>query len=269
MRANNVFTLYYQNQIPLADIKIIFDGYYQIPFDSLGLIGESKTIPDKEAYRVLDLLKKGYPAVYLVGYADIKDISFFLNEDVLIPRIETEEFIYEYLANNYDFSNKKILDLCTGSGFIALSIKKLFPSANILATDISSKALAIAKKNSDYNHLEIELRKSDFFSDIKETFDVIVSNPPYIEDDSKDVYAPFEPELALYSGKDGLDSYRKIFSDLDKHLNKKGVAFFELEATNALKTEELFKQICQEAYEVSFFTDLEGKKRYLIVKKSS
>ena len=269
MRANNVFTLYYQNQIPLADIKTIFDGYYQIPFDSLGLIGESKTISDKEAYRVLGLLKKGYPAVYLVGYADIKEIRFFLNEDVLIPRIETEEFIYEYLANNYDFSNKKILDLCTGSGFIALSIKKLFPSANILATDISSKALAIAKKNRDYNHLEIELRKSDFFSDIKETFDVIVSNPPYIEDDSKDVYAPFEPELALYSGKDGLDSYRKIFSDLDKHLNKKGVAFFELEATNALKTKELFKQICQEAYEVSFFTDLEGKKRYLIAKKSS
>jgi len=269
MRANNVFTLYYQNQIPLADIKTIFDGYYQIPFDSLGLIGESKTIPDKEAYRVLSLLKKGYPAVYLVGYADIKDIRFFLNEDVLIPRMETEEFIYEYLANKYDLNNKKVLDLCTGSGFIALSIKKLFPLADILATDISSKALEVARKNSSYNHLEIELRKSDFFSQINDTFDFIISNPPYIEETSKDVCAPFEPEIALYSGKDGLDSYREIFSNLDKHLNKKGVAFFELEATNAIKTQELFKQICKEEYEVSFFKDLEGKNRYLIVKKSS
>ncbi|MFA6861678.1 MAG: peptide chain release factor N(5)-glutamine methyltransferase [Bacilli bacterium] len=239
MTANDAFRLYSQNKIPLADIKTVFDGVFSIPFDSLGIKGDV-IIPDSLILSTLSKLRNGYPAVYLVGFDTIQGLRFFLSEDTLIPRIETIEFIYDYLANNFNLNGKKVLDLCTGSGFIALSVKKLFPQAIVTGSDISIKALAEARKSKEYNQLDVSLIQSDYFSKLAEKYDVIICNPPYIEENSKDVCAPFEPSLALFSGIDGMDSYRTIFKDLYKHLNSKGMAFFELEASNAIKTDSLF-----------------------------
>ncbi len=256
-----------EENIPLADIRTILSGVFSFPFDRLGIDGD-KDIATKEEYKlVLAKLKGGVPPVYLAGYDIIRGLKIYLSEDVLIPRTETISFLYGDIQGNYDFSNKKVLDLCTGSGIIALSVKKLFPASIVTASDISDKALALAKKSAEENSLFIVFKKSNFLEDIQDRFDVILSNPPYIEERSKDVIAPYEPPLALYSGKDGMDSYRAIFSLLDSRLLKKGIAFFELEASNADKVKDLFLSFYPEGYDCSFILDMENKKRYLVAKK--
>lgn len=264
MTYHQIFQTLTEHNIPLADIKVIFDGYFHVDFDRLGIIGKENG--PKDITPLLEKLDQGYPVAYLVGYTDILSLHLFLNEDTLIPRIETEDFVYSYLKYNYDFNHKKVLDLCTGSGFIALAIKKIFPDAILYASDIVDNALSIARKNADYNHLDVTFLKSDFLKDIHDTFDVIISNPPYIEEDSKDVDAPFEPALALFSGKDGLDSYRSIFTDLDSHLNQGGLSFFELESTNSQKTLDLMHSKNPE-YETRIIQDLYQRDRYLEAKK--
>lgn len=267
MTYNEIFRELTAHQIPLADIKVIFDGYFHVEFDRLGILGDKEGISKENLNALLLKLKTGYPVAYLVGYTDILSLHLFLNEDTLIPRIETEDFIYSYLKFNYDFNHKKILDLCTGSGFIALAIKKIYKEANVYASDISAGALKIAKRNADYNHCNITFLESDFLKNIPDKFDVIISNPPYIEEDSKEVDAPFEPPLALFSGKDGLDSYRSIFKDLDSHLNENGISFFEMESTNVKNTIDLLKSI-QPNFKFKVMQDLYGRERYLEIKKN-
>ena len=266
MTYNEIFRELAHHKIPLADIKMIFDGYFHVEFDRLGILGEKGNISEEEIYNLIQKLEKGYPVSYLVGYTDILSMRIFLNEDTLIPRIETEDFIYTYLKDHFDFNHKSILDLCTGSGFIALAIKKIYKDADVTASDICDNALKMAKKNSEFNDLKIKLIKSDFLNDIQEKYDVIISNPPYIEEDSKEVDAPFEPKLALFSGKDGLDSYRSIFHNLDSHLNKGGIAFFEMESSNAKKTVSLMEKE-NPNYTWKVINDLYQRERYLEVKK--
>lgn len=252
--------------LPLADIKTVFDGYFTIPFDSL-LLNEEKEIEDKKAVEAIKKLKQGYPANYLAGYINIAGLHLFLNKDTLIPRTETEDFVLNILPTYVDLSNKNILDLCTGGGFIACAVKKRWPTAKVIASDISDSALDCAKKSAFYNHLDITFLKSDFLKYIPDTFDVILSNPPYIEEDSKEVEAPFEPRLALYSGKDGLDSYRAIFTLLDSHLNVSGRAYFEIESTNKERTIALAKAMLP-SYEMRITNDLYNRPRYLEMKKA-
>ncbi len=262
MTYNQIFLDMRKNNIPLADIKVIFDGCFHVDFDRLGIIGEEEG--PLEYPSILKKLMDGYPAYYLAGYIDILSLHIFLNEDTLIPRTETEDFIYTYLSSHHDLSGKKVLDLCTGSGFIALAIKKLYPESIVDASDISENALKAAQESADYNQLKIHFIKSDFFNDIQNVYDIIICNPPYIEEGSKDVDAPFEHELALYSGKDGLDSYRSIFKELKKHLTKNGTAYFEMESTNVKNTISLLKKLIPEAdYEV--IEDCYQRQRYLKV----
>lgn len=254
-----------KNSIPLADIRVVLDGYFNMPFDYLGIHGEEET--SKDGKGIIEKLLSGYPANYLAGYIDILKTHLFLNEDTLIPRNETAQFLHEYLFNNHDLNNKKVLDLCTGSGFIAICTKKKFPNASMTASDIVDNALEIARKSAEYNNTEIKFIKSDFLKNITDSFDYIISNPPYIENNNSDVVAPYEPKLALYSGDDGLDSYRSIFKNLDSHLNSDGYAFFELESTNSKSTMDLFTKINPSGFEISIWKDLYNRDRYLLAHK--
>lgn len=251
--------------IPLADIVTVMEGYFHVSY-SMAQISDAE-ISDALVEETLEKLRNGYPANYLAGYIEIQGLHIFVSEDVLIPRNETAQFIFDYLKSNYDFNGKKVLDLCTGSGFIAMSLKKLYPSADVYASDISIAALTMAKKNAAYNNLDIKFMMSDFLKDIDDTFDVIISNPPYIEEDNPDVDASYEPHLALFSGKDGLDSYRSIFSDLAKKLNRSGLACFELESTNSIKTKEVFESLNPDGFSVEIWQDWYNRDRYLVTKK--
>ncbi len=250
--------------LPLADVRTVFDGYFGVPFDSW-ILHDNEEIEDKKVAFAMEKLKAGYPANYLAGYIDIAGLHLFLNEDTLIPRTETEDFLLNLLPSLYNPSHKKVLDLCTGSGFIALTVKKMFPTAEVIGSDISKSALKKAEESASFNHLDVTFLQSDYLENIQDTFDLILSNPPYIEEGSKEVDAPFEPPLALYSGRDGLDSYRKIFASLKSHLKEGGVSYFELESTNSLKTKELAEKMLPDK-ECRILKDLYGRDRYLGIK---
>ncbi|MBQ0099860.1 MAG: peptide chain release factor N(5)-glutamine methyltransferase, partial [Firmicutes bacterium] len=164
------------------------------------------------------------------------------DERVLIPRPETEILILE--AKKYITTNSKVLDLCTGSGALAIAISKEC-NIKVKASDISYEAITLAKENALMNNAEVDFIESDLFSNLKEEkFDVIVSNPPYIKSDDIDnlqkEVKDFEPRVALDGGVDGLDFYRKIANEAKKHLNKDGVLLLECGISQAEEIKTMF-----------------------------
>ena len=162
----------------------------------------------------IEKLTKGMPLQHITHTQEFMKMDFYVDENVLIPRPDTEILVEETIKIAQTMERSKILDLCTGSGAIAISLKKYIPSAQVYAVDISKKALEIAKKNAHRLEAEVKFIESNLFEKIKnEKFDIIVSNPPYIKKSdinylSQEVQK--EPQIALDGGYDGLDFYRKI-----------------------------------------------------------
>lgn len=176
----------------------------------------------------------GEPLQYITGVQEFMKMNFFVNKDVLIPQPDTEILVEEAIKIGKKMQNPLILDLCTGSGAIAVAIAKNLQNVKILATDISKKAIEIAKYNAKMNGVinNIDFLESNLFNKIKNLkFDIIVSNPPYIVTQEikklpKDVRQ--EPIIALDGGKDGLDFYRKIFEKGHEFLNKSSYICVEI-----------------------------------------
>ena len=162
----------------------------------------------------IEKLTKGMPLQHITHTQEFMKMDFYVDENVLIPRPDTEILVEETIKIAQTMERPKILDLCTGSGAIAISLKKYIPSAQVYAVDISKKALEIAKKNAHRLEAEVKFIESNLFEKIKnEKFDIIVSNPPYIKKSdinylSQEVQK--EPQIALDGGYDGLEFYRKI-----------------------------------------------------------
>ena len=175
-------------------------------------------------------------------------LSFYVDENVLIPRPDTEILVEEAISickkNNYT----KILDLCTGSGAIAVSLAKYLENVDITAVDISNNALKIAKRNARSNNVEekITFIESDLFDNLSNNkYDIIVSNPPYIKKEEinyLDKEVKREPRLALDGGMDGLDFYRKIAQNAFKYLNNKGTLCLEIGFNQKEKVINLLKK---------------------------
>lgn len=175
----------------------------------------------KEFYFGIEKLQKNYPLQYILGKKEFMKMEFIVNENVLIPRADTEILVEEVL--NLSNNRKDILDLCTGSGAIAISIAKNLDKCNIIASDLSTKALEVAKENEKklLEKPKINFIKSNMFENIEQKFDIIVSNPPYIKTDVISNYdLEYEPKIALDGGKDGLDFYRVIIKEGHKYLNE-------------------------------------------------
>ena len=193
------------------------------------------TPKQKEEYiKNLKRLISGEPLQNIVGFQEFMKLKFIVNKDVLIPQPDTEILVEEVLKILKKIDNPVVLDLCTGSGAIAVSIAKYVPNVQILATDISKKALEMARQYAKLNGVanNFVFVQSNLFDRIKaDKFDVIVSNPPYIPTDEidelpKDVQQ--EPKTALDGGKDGLDFYRKIAKQGYKMLNRQGYLALEI-----------------------------------------
>lgn len=190
----------------------------------------SKEEESKFFFLVNKYLNEKIPVQYLVGHSYFYGRKFFVSNKTLIPRSETEGLIEQTIALiEKVFGDKKlnILDLATGSGCIGITMK-LETNANVVISDISNDALEIATKNINQFGLDIKVITSDWFNKIKGNFDVIIANPPYISNESEvmDIVNQ-EPHNALYSGVDGLDSYRKILRDANDFLNNPGIIAFE------------------------------------------
>ncbi len=216
---------------------------YIMIYDNKEITREERDLFVKNVKRLI----LGEPLQYVMGYQEFMKLKFLVNRNVLIPRQDTEILVEEVIKIAEKIENPEILDLCTGSGAIAVSIAKYCKDARITAVDISEKAIEIAKKNAKFNGVlsKIEFIESDMFKKLKKRkFDIIVSNPPYIPTNeilklSKDVQN--EPKLALDGGKTGLDFYEKIAKDGDKYLNNQGFICLEIGYDQKIKVKTILE----------------------------
>ncbi|MDE5586963.1 MAG: peptide chain release factor N(5)-glutamine methyltransferase [Bacilli bacterium] len=178
-------------------------------------------------------LVKNRPIQYVIGNVSFYGEEFLVNESTLIPRFETEELVENvmiYLDEFFDHKDLNVVDLGTGTGCIGLTLKKLIPSLTMTLVDISDNALEMARKNQEAKGLDVSIIKSNFLEEVPGTFDIIVSNPPYIKEgeEIEEIVKENEPSIALYAGHDGLDSYRTILHQCKGKLNPKFMIAFEI-----------------------------------------
>ena len=189
-------------------------------------------IDEKPFFEMVEKRISGVPVQYITGKTEFMSLDFFVNENVLIPRQDTELTV-EKIIEDYKGDNPKILDICTGSGCIAISLSK-YLNAEVFAFDISEKALEVVEKNNSLNNTKVTFFKDNALcpSNNLKDFDVIVSNPPYIESEVVEgldsIVKDKEPRLALDGGFDGLDFYRKITPYAYSVLKEGGKLFFEI-----------------------------------------
>lgn len=209
------------------------------------------------------------PLQYIIGKQEFMKLDFFVNNSVLIPRQDTEILVEEVLNLCSKTKDITILDLCTGSGAIAISISKNIPQVSILASDISKEALKVAKINNSNLNTNVNFIESDLFNNINQKFNIIVSNPPYIETETinhLDKEVQEEPKIALDGGKDGLDIYRKIIDIAYNYLTDEGYLCLEIGYNQKEAVTELIKRTNK--YEQIYTKqDLSGKDRIVICKK--
>jgi release factor glutamine methyltransferase len=242
---------------PLAEAEILI--LHATGVDRLTAYRDNPEISQdllSKIHNLLDRRSKGEPIQYIVGHVNFLNLKISVGKGILIPRPETELLVQEAIKElRSQMSNVKcqtsslsthhssltVLDLCTGSGCISLSLAKKFPDSDIYGTDISETAIQYAKLNADINRISnVKFIRGYLFEPIKEalTFDIIVSNPPYIR--TSDIsrlqreIKDWEPIDALDGGVDGLDFYRKIFAEAGKYMKKKGKIFFEVGFDQAL-----------------------------------
>lgn len=176
-------------------------------------------------------LKHDIPVQHLIGHAYFYGHAFLVNEHVLIPRSETEQLVEEvlYLYDQYfEHEKVRVLDLGTGSGCIGLTLSLEEKNMDVSVSDISIKALEVAKNNSEKLNADVSIIHSDLFENIKGTFDIIVSNPPYIPDEEAlDNIVKKEPDVALFGGSLGVDFYEKILKQIKPFLKEKALIAFE------------------------------------------
>ena len=234
---------------------------------------ENEILSEKqiENFRALiSELKTGKPFQQILGETEFYGLKFFVDENVLIPRPETEELlelaIEKIKARSLKSEVIKILDIGTGSGIIPIVLKKHFPQAEISAIDFSEKALKTAKRNADFHEVEINFIHQDYLNaDLTEIYDVIISNPPYIgmeeEVEIADSVKEFEPKMALFSPtSNALTFYEKIAKDCENHLAKNGLVFLEINQKLGNETRELFVDVLSE---VELLKDISGNERFV------
>lgn len=228
--------VYGKKYVHSIDAKMLISNVTGI--DTLDLINhlhDYLTSEEEKKYR--DLINKKIndkPIQYITNSVNFYGLPLYVDENVLIPRFETEELVdntIKYLNSMFDCP--KVLDLCCGSGAIGLAIKSRINNSDISMSDISKEALVVAEKNKKDLNLSCNIIESDLFSNINNKFDCIISNPPYIKDDEEieDIVRNNEPHLALFAGPDGLDYYERILKDISKYLNDKYLIAFEIGAT--------------------------------------
>ena len=229
-------------------IRLIIEHFYGLNYTQFLLRNDEKSSDDKitEIKLLVERLKKFEPVQYILGVTEFYGLTLKVNPSVLIPRPETEELVH-WVLNSEITQFPSIIDIGTGSGCIALALKNKMPEAKVTAVDISAEALQTAEKNAIQNKLDIHFIKADIFDWEKlnwETFDVIVSNPPYVRELEKVKMEPnvlnYEPSAALFvPDADPLIFYSAIAGFAKKHLKKNGFLFFEINEALTSEVENL------------------------------
>ena len=216
-----------------ADLDAAYLLEYVLHIDRMAfLMDKEKEVSSEDASRYMEQIEvraKHIPLEHITGEQEFMGYSFFVNEHVLIPRQDTEVLV-EQVAKLAD--GKRVLDVCTGSGCIILSLDQLCNLTKAVGVDLSTEALKVARANGMRLDSSVEWIESDLFANVTGTFDIIVSNPPYIEtkviDGLMEEVRCHEPMMALDGGEDGLYFYRKIVEESPKYLTNNGYLCFEI-----------------------------------------
>lgn len=226
---------------------------------------------EEKYFKAVNKLMEGIPLQHITHQQEFMKMKFYVNSNVLIPRPDTEILVEEVIKIAKKINAKKILDLCTGSGAIAVSLAKYIKNSQITATDISEEALAIAELNAKNNGVDkqIAFLTSDLYKDLpKEKYDIIVSNPPYIKKEiikTLDKEVQKEPHIALDGGDDGLKFYRKIIHQSYEFLKYRGYLCLEIGFDQRIDVIELIEQ--EEKYVDTYGKkDLYGNDRIIVTK---
>lgn len=245
-------------------------------YDTLELLTHLDEIVGEEACEkfknLVQARKDNYPLQYIIGDVNFYGRKFIVNENVLIPRFETEELIEKTLIKIKEVfadDNIAILDIGTGSGAIGITLKAILPNSHVTCSDISKSALNVAKINAENLNQEISFIQSDIFEKIESKFDLIISNPPYIDKEEEIEAQVFkhEPHLALFAKEKGTAMYRQILSEAKRYLKERYLLAFEI----GVDQKEVLKTLQKEYFpkaEFECIKDLSDKDRIVLIYES-
>lgn len=222
-----------------------------------------------EINKILKKIETGYPIQYLIGYVDFFNCQIIVNKNVLIPRFETEllvNYTIEKINDKFPLKNITILDCGTGSGCIAIKLKKTFCDSKVIAIDKSKKALRIAFSNAILNNVKIIFKNKTFKAIKDKEIDVIISNPPYIgtDDEIEETVKKYEPKAALFAGRNGLLYYDQILKKSLKVLSKNYLICFEIGANQSEAITKLILNYYPQS-NIEIKKDYCGKDRFVFI----
>ena len=215
----------------------------------------------------IDRLNNGEPVQYIVGNVSFYGNIIDVDKRVLIPRFETEELVKNTVKYIKKYNYKSIVDIGTGSGCIAITLKKFFPEILVDAVDISKDALEVAKKNANKNNVNINFYEGNLLEPLNKKYDVIISNPPYIAYDEEimDIVKNNEPHIALYASNNGLYYYEEILKNVYKYINNNGLIAFEIGYNQGEKIKKLASKYLNK-YDFEIKKDMTGKDRMVFIR---
>ena len=261
----------YEKQLARTEeLRYVFRYGRKLSYTDFILLLNTAITEADQAYlaEIFKRLSQDEPAQYIVGETEFHGLTLDVDARALIPRPETEELVAVILAENAS-DDLKVLDIGTGTGAIALSLAKAQPTWQVLASDISPDALALAQQNATKNAIaNVGFTRSDVFSNVSGNYDIIVSNPPYIADFEKVDMAKnvldYEPHLALFAEDNGLAIYQKIAENAQSYLTDKGKIYLEIGHLQGQAVSQLFQHHFPDK-RVSVLQDLAGKDRMITI----
>lgn len=251
-----------RNDIDIREARLLLAHALKV---SVNELIKTTYCTDEQVDEYLTLIEKrvnNIPFAYIVGHKEFMKLDFIVNENVLIPRADTEILVEEALK----YRKSKILDMCTGSGCIAISMAYYSnENAEVSAADISEKALKVAQMNAMLNEVNVSFINSDLFENVKEKYEMILSNPPYIKKEAignLQIEVQKEPVIALDGGESGLEFYERIVPKAKEHLEIGGVLILEIGYDQAEDVKKLMQEY--EYKNIRIIKDLDQNDRVVI-----
>lgn len=253
-------------------VKLIISNFTNLsPLELYNHLNELVTEQqEKDILKSYEAIKNKKPIQYALGKTNFYGYTFKVNENVLIPRFETEELVENtiILIKKYFKGNIKIIDLGCGSGNIGITLKKELPESDVTLIDISEEAIKIAKENALLNNVDVNIYQSDMLNNVKDKYDIVISNPPYISYDEpiEDIVKNNEPHQALYAENNGLYFYEEIIKNIEQNTKDKYLLAFEI---GYKQQQDIIDLINKYLKNVKIFTkkDLQNRDRMIFVIK--
>lgn len=259
-----------QKSLHKDQVKLLLSSVLKYsPLELYNHLNDDLTEQEEQTYhRMLTSVKEEKPLQYIMGTVSFFGFDFKVNEQVLIPRFETEELVEHTLKliDQKEKKNLKVIDLGCGSGVIGITLKKLREDLNVTLLDISKEALEVARENAQNLNAQVTIKEGNMLDEEKETYDVIISNPPYIKEGEEIDLLVYqnEPHLALFGGTDGLDYYRQILKEVPSHVNEDYILAFEMGMNQKEALVELIEKNLNQVH-IEVKKDLQGRNRMVFV----